>query len=62
MRFVITCLIGVALLASPCVYDSDPREPSAVAAMITGMSSPSMPFQVVGLNKRFTNQVSATAP
>ncbi|RCW82701.1 hypothetical protein [Phyllobacterium bourgognense] len=34
MRFAILSLIGVAVLISPCVYDTDPREPSPLAAFI----------------------------
>ncbi|MBB3145866.1 hypothetical protein FHS21_002280 [Phyllobacterium trifolii] len=34
MRFAILSLIGVAVLISPCVYDTDPREPSPLAALI----------------------------
>lgn len=34
MRLALTCLIGLSVLAAPCVYDTDPREPSAVAAVI----------------------------
>ena len=34
MRFDILSLIGVAVLISPCVYDTDPREPSPLAALI----------------------------
>jgi hypothetical protein len=30
MRFAIKCLIGIAVLASPCAYDTDPRQPMAV--------------------------------
>jgi hypothetical protein len=39
MQFVMICLIGIAVLVSPCTYDTDPREPSAVAAIIAKMSS-----------------------
>jgi hypothetical protein len=35
MHFAIKCLIGMAVFASPCAYDTDPREPAAVAAIIT---------------------------
>lgn len=34
MQFVIKCLIGIALLVSPCAYDSDPREPGAITAIV----------------------------
>jgi hypothetical protein len=34
MRFAILSLIGMAVLISPCVYDTDPREPSPLAALI----------------------------
>jgi len=43
MQFAIKCLIGIAVLASPCAYDSDPREPAAVAALIAKVSSPNAP-------------------
>ncbi len=62
MRFVITCLIGFAVLASPCVYDSDPRKPSAVAVMIAIVSSPSTPFEMAAVNAHSANQVSTPTP
>jgi len=34
MQWVIICLIGAAVLVSPCVYDTDPREPTPVAMII----------------------------
>lgn len=34
MQVAFKCLIGLAVLISPCVYDTDPREPSAVVALI----------------------------
>ena len=33
MRFAIICLIGLSVLASPCAHDTDPREPTVVAAI-----------------------------
>jgi hypothetical protein len=33
MRFAIICLIGLSVLASPCAYDTDPRDPAVVAAI-----------------------------
>lgn len=33
MRIAVKCLIGISVLASPCAYDTDPREPSAVVAI-----------------------------
>ncbi|PSH68390.1 hypothetical protein CU102_13955 [Phyllobacterium brassicacearum] len=61
MRFVIMSLIGIAVVASPCVYDSDPREPSAVVAMIASMSSPSS-LELAAVNVHSANHVSTTAP
>lgn len=40
MQFVTICLIGIAVLVSPCTYDTDPREPSAGAAIIAKAYSP----------------------
>jgi len=34
VRFAILSLIGMAVLISPCVYDTDPRESSPLAALI----------------------------
>jgi hypothetical protein len=34
MRYVMLYLMSAAILVSPCAYDTDPREPSAIAAMI----------------------------
>ncbi len=39
MQIVITCLVGIAVLVSPCAYDTDPREPP-VAAMIASAAVP----------------------
>ncbi len=43
VRLAVTCLIGLSVLASPCAYDTDPSEPSAVAAIVAKLfsSSPS---------------------
>lgn len=35
MRFVIMSLVGIAVLASPCAYDTDPRESAAVVGILT---------------------------
>jgi hypothetical protein len=61
MQFAIKCLIGIAVLASPCAYDTDPREPTAVAAIIAKLSSDA-PLTLAAVKVHFTNQVSATAP
>lgn len=34
MRFVIACLLGLSVLAAPCVYDTDPREPGLIATLL----------------------------
>ncbi|MBB3238315.1 hypothetical protein FHS20_005229 [Phyllobacterium endophyticum] len=34
MRYVMLFLTSAAILVSPCAYDTDPREPSAIAALI----------------------------
>jgi hypothetical protein len=39
MKFIVLCFIGVAVLASPCAYDSDPSEPNAVVTIIAQISS-----------------------
>ncbi|WP_157929632.1 hypothetical protein [Phyllobacterium zundukense] len=46
MPFAIKCLVGIAVLASPCAYDTDPREPTAVAAIIANVSSSNVPLKV----------------
>jgi hypothetical protein len=33
VQFVVKCLIGIAVFASPCAYDPEPRQPSPIAAM-----------------------------
>jgi len=32
MRLAIILVLGLSVLAVPCVYDTDPREPSPLAA------------------------------
>jgi hypothetical protein len=43
MAFVVKC-VGVlsclAVLVSPCAYDTDPGEPTAVAAIIASIAAP----------------------
>lgn len=39
MQFAIKCLIGIALLVSPCAYDSDPLEPGAITAIVAKVSN-----------------------
>lgn len=39
MQFAIKCLIGIALLVSPCAYDSDPREAGAITAIVAKVSN-----------------------
>ncbi|MBZ9656222.1 hypothetical protein [Phyllobacterium lublinensis] len=56
MRFVIMSLIGIAVIASPCVYDSDPRETTAIAAMIVKLSTPGTELDLVN------DKVSAIVP
>jgi hypothetical protein len=43
MAFVVKCvglLSCLAVLVSPCAYDTDPGEPSAVAAIIASIAAP----------------------
>ncbi len=34
MRLAVISLIGISVMAFPCAYDTDPREPAAVTAII----------------------------
>ncbi|MEH2512293.1 hypothetical protein V1291_003647 [Nitrobacteraceae bacterium AZCC 1564] len=34
MRLAVISLVGISIMAFPCAYDTDPREPSAVAAIV----------------------------
>ncbi len=43
MRFLIMSLVGLAVLASPCAYDTDPREPPVSSAIKTGDTAPKVP-------------------
>ncbi|MBA8903346.1 hypothetical protein FHW17_004258 [Phyllobacterium sp. P30BS-XVII] len=38
MQFVIKCLIGAAIFAAPCAYDTTSSEPSAVAGLVALVS------------------------
>jgi hypothetical protein len=51
MRFAILSLIGMAVLISPCVYDTDPREPSPLAALI-GQGSPRLAAAGIDFSSR----------
>jgi hypothetical protein len=33
MQFAVKCLIGIAVFASPCAYDPEPRQLPQIAAM-----------------------------
>lgn len=39
MKFAIICLVGLSVLASPCAWDSDPHEASAIAVLIAKFTS-----------------------
>jgi hypothetical protein len=60
MQFAIKCLIGIAVLASPCAYDTDPREPAAVAPVVVKLSSDEL-LPLAAAKVHFSNQVLATA-
>lgn len=34
MRLAVICLIGISVMAFPCAYDTDPREPAPVSAIV----------------------------
>ncbi len=35
MKLAIILVLGLSVLAAPCVYDTDPREPSPLTAFFT---------------------------
>lgn len=35
IKLAIILVLGLSVLAAPCVYDADPREPSPLAAFFT---------------------------
>jgi len=39
MHLAVKCLLGLAVLAAPCVYDPWSPEPSAIAAFVTPAST-----------------------
>ncbi|WP_424629483.1 hypothetical protein [Bradyrhizobium sp. SYSU BS000235] len=34
MRLAVISLIGISVMAFPCAYDTDPREPAAMTAIV----------------------------
>ena len=40
MHLAVKCLLGLAVLAAPCVYDPSSPEPSPIAAFVTPASTP----------------------
>ncbi|WP_426128487.1 hypothetical protein [Pararhizobium sp. PWRC1-1] len=62
MRFFIMSLVGLAVLASPCAYDTDPRQPPVSFASDTGTASPKVPLafcaQKTGFISAFSGDVS----
>jgi hypothetical protein len=43
MKLAIILVLGLSVLAAPCVYDTDPREPSPLTAIIAKAFSRSGP-------------------
>ena len=40
MHLAVKCLLGLAVLAAPCVYDPSSPEPSSIAAFVAPTSAP----------------------
>jgi hypothetical protein len=38
MQFAIKCLVGLAVLLSPCAWDTDPRETAAASAVLAQLA------------------------
>jgi hypothetical protein len=57
MPFAVKCLIGLAVLAAPCAYDSAPGEPSAIAAIF----APASPAKAMQKPADVPQQVGSTA-
>lgn len=62
MRFLVISLVGLAVLASPCAYDTDPRQPLFPFASDTGAPVPKAPLsfsaQETGFIKALSGGVS----
>lgn len=39
MRLAVICLVGVSVMSFPCAYDTDPRDPSAMTAIVAKLFS-----------------------
>lgn len=39
MQFAIKCLVGIAVLLSPCAWDTDPREAPAIETALAHPAS-----------------------
>lgn len=62
MRFLIMSLVGLAVLASPCAYDTDPRQPLVPIASDSGTAPAKIPLtfsaQETSFIKAFSGGVS----
>lgn len=58
MRFLIMSLVGLAVLASPCAYDTDPREVPVSSEIKTGATSPKVPAVFSAPETGFINAFS----
>jgi hypothetical protein len=62
MHFAIKCLIGMAVFASPCAYDTDPREPSGGRCNHHQSTAGGWPAQVGGSSNPFLEKLPALKP
>jgi hypothetical protein len=62
MQLVVICLISAVVLVSPCVYDTDPREPTPVAAAIAKALSPNRSPELAAAHISSVPELPAIAP
>lgn len=61
MRFFIMSLVGLAVLASPCAYDTDPRQPLVPFASDSGAALPKAPLAFSAQETSFIKAFSGGA-
>jgi hypothetical protein len=62
MRFAVICLIGTSVTAFPCAYDTDPREPAAVATIVAKLFPANNGSATAGHDFRLSHSVPKISP
>jgi hypothetical protein len=61
MRFLVISVVGLAVLVSPCAYDTDPRQPPVPFASDAGGPLPKGPLAFSAQEKSFIKAFSGGA-